>query len=336
MKVILAFFLVVAIVFTIYIGTKFIDGHTIFGIIIPYVCFTLCLVGFISKVIRWGLSPVPFNITTVCGQQKSLPFIKHSFIESPCSRFGVFLRMVLEIFLFRSLLRNEKPVFYGNEKRLIYGSDRYLWFFAVLFHFSMVVIMLRHLRFFLEPVPKWILFLQDLDSLFSSHITPFYISSILISLGILFLFLRRLKTRLRYISLPSDYFVLFIIGGIVISGILMRHVYRVDMLAVKTFIFGLMYLNPLPYTGLSALFYIHFCLVSILIAYLPYSKLMHMAGVLLSPTRNMRNDSRARRHINPWNYPVKVRTYEEWEEEFRDALKEAEIPIEDNNRHDCI
>jgi hypothetical protein len=35
-----------------------------------------------------------------------------------------------------------------------------------------------------------------------------------------------------------------------------------------------------------------------------------------------------RRHLNPWNAPVTVHTYEEYEEEFRDKMIEAGIPVE--------
>jgi hypothetical protein len=35
-----------------------------------------------------------------------------------------------------------------------------------------------------------------------------------------------------------------------------------------------------------------------------------------------------RRHVNPWNYPVAVHTYEEWEEEFKDKLITAGIPLD--------
>jgi len=55
---------------------------------------------------------------------------------------------------------------------------------------------------------------------------------------------------------------------------------------------------------------------------------MHAAGIFLSPTRNLKNDSRMRRHINPWDYPGKVHTYEEWEDEFREAIKRVGLPLE--------
>ena len=72
----------------------------------------------------------------------------------------------------------------------------------------------------------------------------------------------------------------------------------------------------------------HLFLVTILLAYFPFSKLMHFAGVFMSPTRNLANNNRMKRHINPWNYPVKVHTYDEYEDEFRDLMKAAGLPVE--------
>ena len=69
-------------------------------------------------------------------------------------------------------------------------------------------------------------------------------------------------------------------------------------------------------------------LVSVLFAYFPFSKLMHLGGVFLSPTRNLANTNRMRRHVNPWNPEVEVHTYQQWEEEFRDKLQAAGIPLE--------
>ena len=43
---------------------------------IAYAAFAIFLLGLSWRVIRWSLSPVPFRIPTVCGQQKSLPWIK--------------------------------------------------------------------------------------------------------------------------------------------------------------------------------------------------------------------------------------------------------------------
>jgi hypothetical protein len=66
----------------------------------------------------------------------------------------------------------------------------------------------------------------------------------------------------------------------------------------------------------------------VLLAYFPLSKLTHMPGVFLSPTRNLANSNRRLRYINPWDYPVKVHTYAEYEDELRDKMKAAGVPVE--------
>ena len=53
-----------------------------------------------------------------------------------------------------------------------------------------------------------------------------------------------------------------------------------------------------------------------------------MAGVFFSPTRNLANNNRMKRHINPWNPKVKVHTYQEYEDDFRDLMKNVGLPLE--------
>jgi len=63
--------------------------------------------------------------------------------------------------------------------------------------------------------------------------------------------------------------------------------------------------------------------------YFPFSKLMHLGGILLSPTRNLANNSRMVRHINPWNDPsIKPHSYAGYEDDFREFMVEAGIPVE--------
>jgi [DsrC]-trisulfide reductase subunit M len=92
---------------------------------------------------------------------------------------------------------------------------------------------------------------------------------------------------------------------------------------------GLISFKPaMPAETIGVIFYIHLFLLSVLFAYFPMSKLVHLGGVFLSPTRNMANNNRMKRHVNPWNYPVHVHTYEEYENDFRDKMKNAGIPVE--------
>jgi nitrate reductase gamma subunit len=213
--------------------------------------------------------------------------------------------------------------------RLAYHWEKWLWLGGLLFHWSFLIIFLRHLRFFTEPVPAFVSWLEAIDGFFRFGLQGLYITDIVILVAVTYLFLRRVVIpQVRYISLPADYLPLFLILGIASTGILMRYFFRVDITAVKELTIGLVTFRPRVPEGIGVLFYIHLFLVCILGAYFPFSKLVHMGGIFLSPTRNLPNDSRARRHINPWNYPVKVHTYEEYEEEFREKMKMAGLPVE--------
>jgi len=98
--------------------------------------------------------------------------------------------------------------------------------------------------------------------------------------------------------------------------------------AVKAFALGLTHFTPAAPGNVSPLFFGHLFLVSVLLAYFPFSKLLHMPGVFLSPTRNLANTNRAVRHVNPWDYPVAVHTYAEYEDELREKMIGAGLPVE--------
>ena len=321
-----ALFIVIALILIPIIGVA---SHlqVLFGIVIPYLAFIIFLAGMIYQVVKWAKCPVPFRIPTTCGQEKSLPWIKYDRFESPFTTFDVIGRMVLEVLFFRSLFRNTKTVIHGE--RLSFVSAKWLWLGAIAFHYSFLVVLIRHLRFFTEPTPFFVRLIEKIDGFFQITIPALYLSGIILVAALLFLLARRVfDPKLRYISLPADYFPLFLIISIALSGILMRYIFKTNIVAVKELTMGLATFHPRLPEGISAIFYVHIFLVSVLFAYFPFSKLTHMAGVFLSPTRNLANNNRAIRHINPWNPPVKIHTYEEWEEEFKDKIKAAGIPLD--------
>jgi nitrate reductase gamma subunit len=268
--------------------------------------------------------------------------------------------MIFEVLLFRSLFRNTRMEFREGPK-IGYEWEKWLWVAALAFHYSFLVVVLRHLRFFTEPIPAFVHWLEYIDGFFEMGIAPIsglgvpgvLISGFVLLAAVTFLFLRRLFwSQVRYVSLPSDYFPLFLILGIATTGVLMRYtgmilryvgnfledalrmdlpnldVLSVDIVRVKELAIGLFSFHPTMPEGIGTIFFIHIFLVSILIAYFPFSKLMHMAGIFLSPTRNLSNNSRFVRHTNPWDYPVKVHTYEEYEDEFREKMVEVDLPVE--------
>ncbi len=314
------------------IGTTAVNLQYLFGVIIPYAAVIIFVLGVIYRVVKWGRSPTPFRIPTTCGQQKTLPWIKQNRIENPSNVVGVIIRMALEILLFRSLFRNTRAELKEGPK-FVYGGFPWLWLAALVFHYAFLTVVLRHLRFFLDPVPFFVDWLQYLDGILEVGLPIYMLSGFALFAAASYLFIRRLVVpQLRYISLVSDYFPLFLILCIAGTGILMRYFFKVNILSVRELAVSLAGFSPkLPEYGIGGfhyLFYMHLFYVSVLVAYFPFSKLMHSGGVFLSPTRNLSNNNRAVRHINPWNYPVKVHTYEEYEDDFREQMKEAQIPVE--------
>jgi len=299
-----------------------------FAVVAPYAAMVIFLGGVSFRVQKWARAAVPFRIPTTSGQQKSLPWVRHSRLESPSTKLGVAGRMALEILLFRSLFRNNRAELHGGA-RLVYGEEKFLWLGALTFHYSLLIVFLRHLRFFLEPVPGFVLLLQTLDGFFQAGAPVLYLTDATLLAALAYLLTRRLlNAQVRYISLFTDYFALFLLLGLAVTGILMRYFSGTDLVPVKEYALGLVTFSPRVPEGLSLYFLAHMFFLSLLLAYFPFSKLMHMPGVFLSPTRNLPNNSRMERHVNRWDYPVKVHSYEEWENEFRDRIRAAGLPLE--------
>jgi len=311
-----------------YVGVEAAGLEVFFGIIIPFLAVIIFIVGFIYRIVDWSRSPVPFSIPTTCGQQKSLPWIESACIDNPTTTGGVIARMFLEITLFRSLFRNTQCQLKEGNK-LSYRWEIWLWLGALAFHWAFFTVVIRHLRFFMEPVPFCLKLLEKLDGFLQIGLPGLLLSGVVLLAAVTFLFLRRLLTpQVRYISLAADYFPLFLIMGIAFTGILMRYFSKVDIVGIKEFTMGLVTLKPHIPEGVGGLFYVHLFFVSVLLAYFPFSKLMHLGGIFMSPTRNMTTDTRARRHVNPWNYPVKIHTYQHYEDDFREKMIGVGLPVD--------
>ncbi len=310
-----------------YVGVEWLGMAWFFGIVIPYLALVVFVAAFINKVINWAKSPVPFRIPTTSGQQQSLGWIKQSRIDNPSTTGGVILRMALEILTFRSLFKNSRVEIRGE--KLSYKWVIWLWLFAIIFHYSFLVVVLRHLRFFVQPIPGFVTALESADGFLQVGLPGLFVSGLLLLAGATLLLLRRITLpRLNYISRAADYFPLLLIITIALTGLMMRYFTKVDVVKIKELTMGLVTFHWTVPAGIGGLFFVHLFLVSILLAYIPFSKLMHMGGVFLSPTRNLANNSRAKRHVNPWNYPVKTHTYEEYEDDFREKMIEADLPVE--------
>jgi len=194
---------------------------------------------------------------------------------APTTRRGVVLRMFLEVTLFRSLFR----------------ANKWIWLFGWLFHVALLAVLLRHLRYFTEPVWAWVALLQPFG-LYAGF-------AMLAGLGGLWA-RRFLVDRVRYISSPSDHLMLALLAAIAASGFAMKYLAHTDIVALKAFFLGLMAFDWQPLPADPALL-VHLALVAALMIVFPVSKLLHAPGVFFSPSLNQVDDARERRHAAGWS-----------------------------------
>ncbi len=230
--------------------------------VLTWVTIALFVGFFTHRIAQWTTTPVPLSIPTT---------------PAPTTTGGVVLRVLGEILLHRSLIRDSK----------------YVWALSMLFHWSLFFVLLRHIRYFIYPVWGWVVALETVG-IYSGYV---------LAVSLLLILMRRLyHTRQIYLSLLSDYFALILLLSIATTGILMSEYARVDLLKVKSFAvcvtsLTIPNLDAMP----SLMFLVHFALVLVLLVYFPLSKLMHIGGAAFSPSRAARYDIKDRRYVNPWD-----------------------------------
>ena len=261
--------------------------------------------------------------------------IDASRVESPSTRIGVIGRMALEGLLFRSLFRNTAFAPPPPGARVVtspvFVERKALWLGAIALHGSMLVIVVRHLRLFVEPVPVLVAALTAVDGFFDFGLPRWYATDAIVVGALAYLLARRLRDPLlRYITLPADYLALAVLSAIAGTGLVLRYAVRTDIVEVRHFALSLAAFAPAPLSAPSLWLTAHLAAVACLLAILPFTKMVHAFGLWLSPTRNQPNDSRRRRHVNPWNAPVPVHGYAAWRNEFRDKLTIAGLPVDDD------
>ncbi len=224
-----------------------------------YLATVILIAGLAYRIWVYAKVPAPLKIATT---------------PAPTTKGGVVLRLFREVAFFESLFK----------------SNKLLWLFGILFHFGLLLVLLRHLRYFINPVPLVVDFIQP----FGKY------AAFAMVIGLLGLWARRFVIdRVRYISAPSDHLILALLVAIGVSGVSMTFVSHVDIIGLKNFTMGLLTFDPKPFPS-DPLLAIHVILVSVLMIIFPYSKLLHGVGVFFSPTRNQVDNPREQRHIVDW------------------------------------
>ncbi len=224
--------------------------------IVLYLSTLVLLLGLVMRIRRYWRVPAQLKIATT---------------PAPVTRGGVVLRMLREVVLFESLFK----------------SNKWTWLFGWMFHAALLLVLLRHLRYFTEPVWFWVVWLQPFGK-YAAYAMVF---------GLAGLWLRRFTVpRVRYISQPSDHLMLALLLVIALSGLAMQSVAHTDIVAVKAFSLGLLRFDWQSLPG-SPVLWAHLAGVAVLFLVLPFSKLLHIPGLFFSPTRNQRDNPREQRYV---------------------------------------
>ncbi len=224
-----------------------------------YAATLVLVVGVARKVRIYARTPAPLKIPTT---------------PAPVTASGVGWRMARELVFFESLFK----------------SSKWTWIFGWSFHFGLLLVLLRHLRYFQQPVWLPVVWIQPIGTY----------AGFLMVFGLAGLWARRfLVDRVRYISTPSDHLMLALLLVIGASGLLMRFVAHPDIVVVKQFTLGLLHANWQTLPALPVLL-LHLALVALLMFIFPISKLLHAPGLFFSPTRNQSDNAREIRHIAAW------------------------------------
>ena len=232
---------------------------TIFFTILFYFAGVVMFAGLAWRVWVYSTTPAPLKIPTT---------------PAPVTRTGVAFRLLREVTIFESLFK----------------SSKWTWIFGWMFHVSLLLVLLRHLRYVTEPVWWWVVLIQPFGK-YAAFAMLFGLAGLLAR--------RILVDRVRYITSPSDLLMLGLLLLIGISGAMMTFVNKVDIVAVKAFFLGLIRFDLQLFPAHPVLV-IHLLLVAGLMIIFPFSKLLHAPAVFFSPSRNQVDNPREKRHISKW------------------------------------
>ncbi len=224
-----------------------------------YVAAAVFVAGIAARIAAYARTPAPLKIPTT---------------PAPVTGAGAAFRVAREVVLFESLFK----------------ASLLTWLFGWAFHGALALVLVRHLRYFTQPVPSWVALAQPFALYFG----------LAMAAALVALWARRvLVDRVRYISTPSDHLMLAFLLAIALTGLAMKNLAHTDIVAVKSFFLGLLafQVRPLPSDPLLA---IHLALVAALMIVFPFSKLLHAPGLFFSPTRNQPDNPREARHLAPW------------------------------------
>jgi len=219
---------------------------------LPYCTIIVFVAGMGYRFYVWSKTPQPGALTL---------------FPAPSGGLGTFLGVIRESFLFPSLFK----------------GDKVLWVFAWIFHITLALIFIGHVRVFTDFPRLWEALGINADRM--SAISG-GAAGIIVMVAALLLILRRMVVlRVREISNLPDFLALLLIVAILLTGNIMRFGEHFDLTTTRTY-FSHLFTFSLSASSIpqNSMFTLHFLLAQILIMFVPFSKILHFGGIFFTQT----------------------------------------------------
>lgn len=218
------------------------------GAILPYVVVPVFLAGMCYRFWVWFKIPQPAKLTLFPAAD------------------ATFRAVLAETLFFPSLFR----------------GDRVLWFFAWLFHAMLALVFLGHIRVFTGIIDRTLeaagMSPKGIDLM--SSLTGGAAGIILLATGLLLLLRRLSVPRVREISGIPDFLAPLLLIAIISTGDLLRFMAPFDLHQTRIWATSLLQFSPvIPMNGM---FLLHLTLAQMLIALIPFSKILHFGGIFFT------------------------------------------------------
>jgi len=220
------------------------------GGVLPYIAILVFVVGMTYRFRVWIKTPQPGKMTLFPAKDSTLK--------------GV----LAESLLFPSLFR----------------GDKVLWVFAWLFHATLALVFLGHVRVFTGLLDR---LLTDIGMSANGINTMSSVAGgaggvLLLATGLLLLIRRLTIPRVREISGVPDFLAPLLLIAIIFTGDLMRFGAHFDLEQTRLWAWSLITFSPVVPAG--TLFLSHAFLAMALIMYMPFSKILHFGGIFFTQT----------------------------------------------------
>jgi len=220
----------------------------IVGVVLPYIVVPVFLIGMVYRFRIWFKTPQPAKMTLFPAADST------------------FRGVLSEALFFPSLFR----------------GDRILWSFAWLFHATLALVFVGHIRVFTGLIDRTLLSAgmspAGIDAM--SHYSGGAAGIILLATGLLLFFRRLSVPRVREISALPDFLMPLLLVAIISTGDLIRFAGHFDLNETRIWTASLLSFSPVvPQNGM---FLLHLTLAQLLIVLIPFSKILHFGGIFFT------------------------------------------------------